>query len=81
MLTATLSSKGQVVIPAELRHQLGLAPGDTIVFDRTTDDQAVTIRRRESWDEVSSRFRSWIKPGIVPLEDVHSFYKQREPRL
>lgn len=32
---ATISSKGQVVIPAELREELGLKPGVKVVFKRS----------------------------------------------
>lgn len=32
--TAILSSKGQVVIPAKLRHELGLKPGSRITMVR-----------------------------------------------
>ena len=32
MPTATLTSKGQTVIPKPIRDQLGLKPGDTIDF-------------------------------------------------
>lgn len=81
MLTATVSSKGQVVIPAELRRKLGLRPGDTVVFDAGADEHEAVIRRREGWDELSARFGSWIKPGTPPLEDVHGLYETREPRL
>ncbi len=81
MLTATISSKGQVVIPAELRRKLGLRPGDTVVFDSSADEPVATIRRRETWDELSARFGSWVKPGTPPLEDVHGFYEAREPRV
>ena len=80
MLTATMSSKGQVVIPAELRRRLGLHPGDTVIFDAGSSDQEAVIRRRETWDELSERFRSWIKPGTPPLESVHEFYDTRDPR-
>jgi len=80
MLTATLSSKGQIVIPVELRRMMDIKPGDTVIFDPTPDGSAV-IRRRQTWDELSARFNSWIKPGTAPLEDVHDFYEQREPRL
>jgi len=79
MLTATLSSKGQVVVPARLRRNLKLRAGDTIVF--TEEPGRVVLQRRESWDELSERFNSWIKPGTAPLEDVHGFFDQREPRL
>ena len=32
-ITATVSSKGQVTLPAELRKQLGIVPGSTITFE------------------------------------------------
>ncbi|MDR2929450.1 MAG: AbrB/MazE/SpoVT family DNA-binding domain-containing protein [Propionibacteriaceae bacterium] len=80
-LTATLSSKGQIVIPAQLRRRLGLHTGDTVVFEETDSGQGAILRRRETWDELSARFHSWIAPDTTPLEDVHGFYKTREPRL
>lgn len=69
------------MIPVVLRKQLGLTAGDTIVFSAGQDDQEVVIRRRQTWDEMSARFHSWIRPGIEPLEDVHQFYESREPRV
>jgi AbrB family looped-hinge helix DNA binding protein len=81
MVTATMSTKGQVVVPVEVRRKLGLEPGDRIVFDVDEITLAVTLRRRETWDELSAKFTSWIKPGIEPLEDVHGFYNTRPPRL
>jgi len=75
-----VSSKGQIVIPAQLRRKLGLKPGDTVTFSDYEEGAAV-MRRRESWDEASSRFNSWIEPGTEPLEDVHGFYEARAPRL
>jgi len=80
MLTATVSSKGQVVIPVELRRQLGIQPGDIVTFSQAADG-STTLTRRETWDELSARFSSWIKPGTEPLEDVHAYYEQRQPRL
>ena len=80
MPTATMSTKGQVVIPLELRRKLGLNPGDTVIFADSPTGETV-IRRRETWDELSARFRSWIEPGTPPLTDVHEFYDTREPRV
>ena len=80
MITATVSSKGQIVIPAQLRRKLGLKPGDTVTFSNYEEGAAV-MRRRESWDEASARFNSWIEPGTTPLEDIHGYYGTRNPRL
>lgn len=43
MPTATLTSKGQTVIPKAIRDQMGLKPGDTIDFI-VTDAGDVLIR-------------------------------------
>ncbi len=32
-MTSTISSKGQVTVPAKVRKQLGLAPGTRVVFE------------------------------------------------
>ena len=34
MITTTLSSKGQIVLPAEIRHQDGIATGQQFVVER-----------------------------------------------
>ena len=45
-LLATISSKGQVTIPAEVRHALSLKQGDKLSFQLT--DQAIILRRTGS---------------------------------
>jgi AbrB family looped-hinge helix DNA binding protein len=79
--TAKVSSKGQIVLPAQLRRRIGLAAGDAVVIDFDEASQEIRLRRRENWDEMSARFKSWIKPGTPPLLDVHELYETREPRL
>ena len=39
MSTATLTSKGQITIPRTVRHDLGLQPGDRIVFVQVAPDR------------------------------------------
>ena len=43
MSRARLSSKSQVVIPAEVRRKLHLRPGDEIIFE--TQDGHVVVRK------------------------------------
>ena len=42
---ATLTSKGQITVPAEVRRQWNLKPGDQIAFEVTAPDQG-TIKPR-----------------------------------
>ncbi len=49
MARATLSTKGQVVLPQAIRNQLGLTPGSEL--EVTTDGDTVILRR-------VSRFRT-----------------------
>jgi AbrB family looped-hinge helix DNA binding protein len=44
MPTTTLSEKGQVVIPAEVRNKAGLRPGDR--FEVVLDDTGAVVFRR-----------------------------------
>jgi antitoxin PrlF len=58
MQTSTLTSKGQVTIPVELRKRLGLHPGDQVGF--VVEDGKVQLVRREQC--IESAF------GIVKAE-------------
>jgi antitoxin PrlF len=41
--TSTLTSKGQITLPAKVRKELGVDTGDTIIFDYI--DDKLTIRK------------------------------------
>lgn len=45
MQTSTLTTKGQVTIPADVRRRLGLHPGDHVAFIVAGDE--VRLMRRE----------------------------------
>lgn len=59
---ATVSSKNQITLPAEVRAALGISAGETIVFDVETEDTSphVTLRRYPTLDEIA---------GSVPVPD------------
>ena len=50
MAKAKLSSKNQIVIPREVRKQLGLKPGDNIVL-ALHGDTAIMIRKPKKYSE------------------------------
>ena len=41
-VVATVSTKGQLVIPAEMRHELGIVPGGRVAL--TLDDGVIVLR-------------------------------------
>ena len=44
--SSTISSKGQVTIPKDVREALRIRPGDKVLFDLTGGDRA-TVRKAE----------------------------------
>lgn len=50
-MTHRVGAKGQVVIPKAIREQLGIVPGDEVVFE--VDGKDVHVRRRS--DDVAQR--------------------------
>ena len=80
MSTATLSARGQIVIPVEVRKAAGWSPGDRlqVVMDEGNE---VRLRRVETLDEIATRLHRYLKPGIEPLLDPRAFHETREPRL
>ncbi|WP_407571606.1 AbrB/MazE/SpoVT family DNA-binding domain-containing protein [Deinococcus altitudinis] len=56
---ATVSSKGQVVLPREIRDRLGIGRGDQIEF--VSDDQGIHLRPKP---QVPSALDAWL--GAAP---------------
>jgi antitoxin PrlF len=46
--TSTMSSKGQITVPKEIRERLGARPGDTMIYEVLND--VVTLKRLEPFD-------------------------------
>lgn len=65
MQISTLTSKGQATIPAEIRHELNLKPGDKIIFE--IQDHKVWITKAEPLDylyhaAISQNLNEWDSP-------------------
>jgi len=48
MSTLTITTKGQVTLPAELRKSVGIEPGDKVVIE-VEDGEIVVRRSAKSW--------------------------------
>ena len=81
MPTVTLSTRGQIVIPAEVRREAGWKAGDKMTVVTDPDNGEVRLRKKETLDELAERLSHYLKPGAEPLTDVHGFFDQREARL
>ena len=73
MRDATLTSKGQVTIPAEVRRRLGLQPGDHIGF--VIDGDEVRLVRKEN--NIEAAFGICKPDASVSLEEMDQIIKQR----
>ncbi len=60
MPTATITSKGQITIPQQVRNDMGLSPGDRIDFVRMEDGHYAVVPASHSIKSLK---------GIVPLPD------------
>jgi AbrB family looped-hinge helix DNA binding protein len=61
----TMTSKGQITIPADVRRSLVLQPGDSVVIDFTKDGNAVI--KKNDW-----------KQGLAEIHNMVA--TRREPR-
>ncbi len=67
--SARLSANGRIVIPAEIRKQLGLKVGDNLLLDvedgvLKVETYATRIRR------IQQVFSKYIKPGVLASDEL-----------
>ncbi|WP_024694735.1 type II toxin-antitoxin system PrlF family antitoxin [Pseudomonas syringae] len=70
MATATLTSKGQVTIPAQVRVSLGLDTGDRIEFVELPDGKFAIMAATHSVQDLKGLIRKPAK--AVSIEDMNS---------
>lgn len=58
---AKITSKGQITVPREVRHALGVKPGDKLVFEQNGQDVSVRPVRNKS---VFAKYRGIGNPGL-----------------
>ena len=68
MTTATLTSKGQITIPKEIRERLLLHAGDKLDFRMTEAGDVILTPVTRRVDEVFGRLRKPGQPALTPAE-------------
>ena len=76
MVTATLTSKGQLTIPKAVRDSLHLHAGDRVAFVVNGDSEATLTPVTKSVDEVFGRLHSPAQPR-KSVEDMKAAVAQR----
>lgn len=66
MRDSTLTSKGQVTIPIELRNALDLHPGDSLVFELI--DHKVLMSKKKN--DITSAFGMYRVDKKISLDDI-----------
>jgi antitoxin PrlF len=69
MSEATVSSKGQITIPADIRKALGLTPGERVVFTRLEDGTTIMRGKTRSILELKGMLKP--KRAKVAIEDMN----------
>lgn len=82
MTTITLTSKGQVTLPAAARRALGLKSSEKLDVDIDIEHQTLTLKRPMTLEKMTTNARKHLKPDTKPVENVDEYYqKHRKPRL
>lgn len=81
-LTITMTSKGQITLPAQVRRAMALhTRGDKLMLDFSPASQQVVLSKPVSFADIQAKARQYMKPGTTPLMEADAFYNAREPRL
>lgn len=67
---ATVTSKGQITIPADVRKAMGLAPGERVVFSRLQDGTTVMRAKTRSLRDLKGLLKPTQVKGRGPARKV-----------
>lgn len=74
MNTSTVTSKGTVTLPAELRRNLGIKPGDNVEIFLDESGQRLVIHKRMSLSELRVANQSHLPQGHKPVTDAGEYW-------
>ena len=70
----TMSSKGQITIPASLREKFDFHPKHKIRY--TVEGDSINLQRDMTLDEAAEYFTSLIKPGVKPITNLNEWFEE-----
>lgn len=76
MATATVTSKGQITIPAKVRAQLGIDAGDRVEFVDIGEGQFAIVAATRSIRELDGVFREKVRKP-VSVEEMNATIARR----
>jgi antitoxin PrlF len=76
MAVATLTSKGQITIPSQVREALGLEKGDRVEFVEQGKGQFVIVAATRSIHELKGMFQR-KRSKAVSIEDMNTAIARR----
>ncbi|MCI4318410.1 MAG: AbrB/MazE/SpoVT family DNA-binding domain-containing protein [Candidatus Lutacidiplasmatales archaeon] len=79
--SGTISQKGQITVPKDVRDALGLHPGDRLLFDVEAGDRAVVRKARPTrLTEIIAAWGPSSETGIAYQRRVRNEWGERERR-
>ena len=76
MYTVTITSQGQITIPAAVRRAMGLRAGDELSLSVSADHNSANLRKVMTLDELTDFAMSKINTTAKPLTDANAYYQQ-----
>jgi len=74
MATATVTSKGQITIPLEMRTELGLKPGDKVIFAKNPGGRYVLYPKNGSVQQLKGILGKF--DHVVSIEEMNEAVAQ-----
>lgn len=76
MKTVTITSQGQITIPASVRREIGIKGGDKLSLTYNPFTRKVELERPQSLNEIADRLTSLIKPDTKPVKNASAYYQE-----
>jgi antitoxin PrlF len=74
-----ISSKGQIVLPIEIRNKLGLKEGNLLIVSDSGDSicmRKIDLPKIKTWEEATKPFRESAKKSNFSIEDLNNLIQE-----